>query len=122
MFSYDPVLCAAVKTPPKSMGDDLLLFQTIQTPCIDGDGLKGFNWLYLQVTEAVETRVASGGFAAPAWLAELDVQFARLYFSAFEWALLRQPIPGCWRVLFGCRDQASNRSHPVRSGRHQRPH
>jgi Family of unknown function (DUF5995) len=105
MFPYDPVLCGAVKTPPQSIGDVLVTLRTIQATCIDGDGLKWFNWLYLQVTEAVETRVASSGFAAPSWLAELDVQFARLYFSALEGALLRQPISDCWRVLFGCRDQ-----------------
>ena len=45
--------------------------------------------------------------SAPAWLAELDVQFARLYLSALQGVLLRQQIPGCWRVLFGCRDQTS---------------
>jgi hypothetical protein len=107
MFPYDPVLCGAVKTPPQCIGDVLVTLRTIQATCIDGDGLKWFNWLYLQVIEAVETRVASGGFAAPSWLAELDVQFARFYFSALEGALLRQPISDCWRVLFGCRDQTS---------------
>ena len=62
----------------------LQTFQSIDAICIDGDGLKWFNWLYLQVTQAVETRVAAGGFSDPASLVELDVQFARLYLGAVE--------------------------------------
>ena len=80
--------------------------QTIGDTCIDGDGLKWFNWLYLQVTQAVEARVASGGFNDPAWLAELDVQFANLYFSALESALLDQSSP-CWQALFERRNQVA---------------
>jgi hypothetical protein len=72
----------------------------IEAACADTDGLKWFNWLYLQVTQAVEARVAAGGFTDPAWLAELDVQFARLYFSALKLSLAGGDPPGCWRVLF----------------------
>ena len=71
----------------------------------NGNGLKWFNWLYLQVTQAVETRVTSGGFANPAWLAELDVQFARLYFVAVESALSGGSAAGCWQILFEQRNQ-----------------
>jgi hypothetical protein len=104
MFPYDPVLTAAVRTFPQSIADVLQTMQTIEATCIDGDGLKWFNWLYLQVTQAVETRVASGGLNAPAWLAKLDVQFARLYFAALEGALSRRSAPDCWRTLFDRRD------------------
>jgi hypothetical protein len=107
MCPYDPVLLAAVRTPPQSIADVLQTMQTIGATCIDGDGLKWFNWLYLQVTQAVETRVASGGFTDPAWLAELDVQFARLYFGALESALRDQPSPRCWQALFQRRNQAA---------------
>src|SRR5205807_597823 len=41
----------------------------------------------------------------PAWLAELDVQFARLYFAALRDFLSGDDIPGCWYALFSCRDQ-----------------
>jgi hypothetical protein len=81
--------------------------QVIDATCIDGDGLKWFNWLYLQVTEAVEALVASGGFHDPAWLAQLDVQFARLYFGALASTLSGQPCPGCWQALFACRGQVA---------------
>jgi hypothetical protein len=107
MFPYDAALLAAVQMPPQSIPDVLQTMQTIGGICIDGDGLKWFNWLYLQVTQSVETRVASGGFSDPAWLAELDVQFARLYFGALESALRDQSSPGCWQVLFERRDQAA---------------
>ena len=90
MFPYDPALLAAVQTTPKTIGDVLATLQTIEATCVDGDGLKWFNWLYHQVTQAVATRVAAGGFSDPAWLAELDVQFARLYFVALQASLSGQ--------------------------------
>ena len=74
---------------------------------VDADGLKWFNWLYLQVTQAVEARVGAGAFHDPEWLAELDVQFARLYFSALGSSLSGQAAPACWQVLFGDRGLAA---------------
>jgi Family of unknown function (DUF5995) len=101
MFPYDPQILAAVRTPPQSIADVLRIMQTIEETCSDLDGLKWFNWLYLQVTQAVETRVSTGGFTDGPWLAELDVQFARLYFDALASALSGQTAyPGCWQVLF----------------------
>jgi hypothetical protein len=107
MFSYDQLLCDTAATGPRSIANVLRTFEAIDSICIDGDGLKWFNWLYLQVTRAVETRVASGTFSEPAWLSELDVQFARLYLGALEASLLGQPTPDCWQTLFTRRDQAS---------------
>ncbi len=108
MFPYDPALLAAVQAVPQSVPEVLQTLQTIDATCIIGaDGLKWFNGLYLQVTQAVEARVAAGGFADSAWLAQLDVQFAGLYFSALRSSLSGQATPGCWRVLFDSRDQAA---------------
>lgn len=107
MFPYDAALLAAVQTAPQSIPDVLQTLHTIDGTCVDGDGLKWFNWLYLQVTQAVEARVAGGGFNDPAWLAQLDVQFARLYFSALESSLTGQATPDCWQALFNSRDQAA---------------
>src|SRR5690242_5757668 len=103
MFPYDPVLRAAVQTPPRSVADVIRILETIAATCSDGDGLKWFNWLYLQVTRAVKARIDSGGFADPAWLAQLDVQFALLYFGALASALEGKPYAGCWRALFESR-------------------
>jgi hypothetical protein len=83
------------------------VLQNIDSICADVDGLKWFNWLYLQVTQAVGTRVAAGGFADPGWLARLDVRFAELYFGALRAFLTQRTTPGCWQVLFACRDQAA---------------
>ncbi len=107
MFPYDSSLLASVQTDPQSISDVLQTLQSIETTCVDGDGLKWFNWLYLQVTQAVEARVAGGGFTDPAWLAELDVQFARLYFSALKSSLSGEATPTCWQVLFNSRNQGA---------------
>ena len=107
MFPYDATLLATVQTAPQSIPDVLQILQTIDSTCVDGDGLKWFNWLYLQVTQAVETRVAAGGFTDPRWLAQLDVQFACLYFSALRSSLSGQAAPTCWQVLFNSRNQGA---------------
>lgn len=107
MFPYDPQILAVISTPAQSIADVLRIMQTIENICSDLDGLKWFNWLYLQVTQAVETRVSAGGFTDGAWLAELDVQFARLYFGALATALSGQTPPGCWQVLFDRRADAA---------------
>src|ERR1700733_7549925 len=106
MFPYDPEILAAVQAPAQSIADVIRILQSIEDTCSDLDGLKWFNWLYLQVTQAVETRVSSGGLTDPAWLAELDVQFARLYFGAVASALSGQTAPDCWQVLFDSRAAA----------------
>src|SRR5579863_4297204 len=105
MFPYDDVLLAAVQATPRSVSDVIQTLETIEAACVDADGLKWFNWLYLQVTRAVEARIASGGFTDPAWLAQLDVQFANLYFSALKSWLSDTTAPECWQVLFNSRSE-----------------
>jgi hypothetical protein len=107
MFSYDPMILAAVTSPPQSIPDVIQTLQRIDALCADGDGLKWFNRLYLQVTQAVATRVNSGGFASPEWLAQLDVQFARLYFDAVQSAWSGGTAAGCWQALFERRGQTN---------------
>jgi hypothetical protein len=107
MFPYDPQILTAVQTPAQNIADVIRIMQSIEDTCSDLDGLKWFNWLYLQVTQAVETRVSTGGFTDPAWLVELDVQFARLYFRAVASALSGQTAAGCWQVLFERRAAAA---------------
>ena len=108
MFPYDPQILTAVRTPAQSIADVLRIMQSIEDTCSDLDGLKWFNWLYLQVTQAVETRVSGGGFTDAAFLVELDVQFARLYFGAVASVLSGQTAaPDCWQVLFESRNVAA---------------
>lgn len=105
MFPYNQALAAATQNPPGSIAGVLATMQTIDNICVDADGLKWFNWLYLQVTQAVENRVAIGGFNDAAWLSALDVQFASLYFSALNANLMGASCPGCWSAMFDLRSQ-----------------
>ena len=107
MFPYDSQLAALLKTPPASIADVLAIMQSIDGLTVDGDGLKWFNWLYFQVTRAVEARVASGGFTDAPYLAELDVQFAQLYFNALAGSLSNASVPECWQTLFTRRNQTA---------------
>jgi len=106
MFPYDPALLAAVHNTPQSIPDVVQILQAIEAVSADGDGLKWFNWLYLQVTQAVEARVNSGGFAASTWITALDVQFASFYFAAINSSLSGASTPGCWQALFDRRNQS----------------
>jgi hypothetical protein len=105
MFAYDPQLLATLETPSASIPDVLATMQAIDAITIAGDGLKWFNWLYFQVTQAVEARVSSGGFTDAAFLSELDVQFAQLYFNALKNSLSGSTLPDCWQALFSQRNQ-----------------
>ncbi|MGA2218493.1 MAG: DUF5995 family protein [Terracidiphilus sp.] len=113
MFPYDPALLAAVKTTPQTIPDVIQIMQTIDATCAEGDGLKWFNWLYLQVTQAVLARVSIASptdpnrLADPGWIASLDVGFARFYFGAIETSLSGAPTPGCWQALFTQRNQTA---------------
>ena len=106
MFPYDLSLLAAVQPTPQSISDVVGILEAIEVAAADADGLKWFKLLYLQVTQAVEARVNSGGFADSAWIAELDVRFARYYFAAVESSLSGANTPGCWQALFDRRSQA----------------
>ena len=110
MFAYDSALLAAVQHTPQSIPDVVQILETIQATCEDGDGLKWFNGLYLDVTRAVQIRVEAAGFADPAWIAALDVCFAGFYFAAVHGALSADAVPGagapgCWQALFNVRNQ-----------------
>jgi hypothetical protein len=105
MFPYDPVLLAAVQVAPQNIADMFKTMQTIDATCVDEDGLKWFNWLYMAVTEAIENKVAGGGFNDPAWLSELDVLFAGLYFDAVAGELSGGSCPECWKAMLSVRDQ-----------------
>lgn len=107
MFPYDAQLTAATQTPARSIPEVLEIMRTIENSCIDGDGLKWFNWLYLRVTQAVEDRINAGAFTDPRWLADLDVQFANLYFSSLHVSLTGGDSPGCWDAMFERRNQTT---------------
>jgi hypothetical protein len=103
MFAYDDALLQTVEAPLKTIPEVLAAMRAIDGILPEGDGVKWFNWLYLQVTEAVEARVGAGGFDDLNWLATLDVAFANLYFDALRSSLSGASAPGCWQALFAQR-------------------
>ena len=105
MFPYDATIAAAANRKPQDIADVFQIMRTIDTTCADADGLKWFNWLYMTVTEAIENKVAAGGFNDPAWLSELDVLFAGLYLDALAGWLTGGFCPECWSVMFAVRNQ-----------------
>lgn len=110
MFPYDSNILAAVQTTPQTIADVVQILEAIQSVSDDGDGLKWFNGLYLQVTQAVEARVNAGEFEDPAWIAALDVRFARFYFAAIQASFsggAQGQTPGCWQALFDQRSQVT---------------
>src|SRR5581483_1693261 len=105
MFPYDNAILGLTQAVPQSVADVVRMLQAIDATCVDTDGLKWFNRLYLQVTQAVAARLSAGGFADPDWLATLDVQFAEFYFFALRCTLSGQPSPHCWQALFERRQE-----------------
>jgi Family of unknown function (DUF5995) len=105
MFAYDPTILAAVQVRPQNIADVFRIMQTIDATCVEEDGLKWFNWLYMTVTEAIENNVAGGGFNDPAWLSELDVLFASLYFDALAGELSNGSCPESWKAMLSVRNQ-----------------
>jgi hypothetical protein len=106
MLSDDAKIAAAVAVVPHSIDDVVSILNAIAGACVDNDGLKWFNWLYLQVTLAVRDRVnAAGAFGNPGWIAALDVDFAGYYFRAVQSALASGAAPGCWQAVFNVRYQ-----------------
>lgn len=107
MFPYDRQLADALRIAPQTITNVLEVMQQIDHTCDPTDGLKWFNWLYMTVTQAIKAKVDAGTFQDGAWLTELDVQFAALYFGALEGALTGGPCPDCWNAMFQLRNEVS---------------
>lgn len=99
----DDQLRTILAVPAGTVPDVIARMQAMDAVLPETDGLKWFNWLYLQVTLAVETSIPTRSWNDPAWLTSLDVNFANLYFDALRNYLNASPTPGCWRVLFDAR-------------------
>ena len=63
------------------------------------DGLACFNRMYLDVTRQVNSQLGQGFFADPAFMTQLDVAFANLYFAAADTAGTPEAAPLAWRPL-----------------------
>jgi len=63
------------------------------------DGLACFNRMYLGVTRQVYSELGEGFYADPAFMTQLDVAFAGLYFGAADVASDPAAVPLAWRPL-----------------------
>lgn len=100
MTANDLALQAALAGPaPATIDDVIATMQRIDDVLDNGDGLKWFNRLYLEVTQSVDMHPPDGGWQDPAWLLDLDVIFAGMYFSALASSISGAAAPGAWRAL-----------------------
>ncbi len=90
-------------TPVTSVADAIATLQAMDAVLPDNDGLKWFNYLYIQVSLGVRQLAAQGKFADPLWMERLDVVFANLYFEAVSAELDGRAMPAAWKALFDAR-------------------
>jgi hypothetical protein len=106
MSPTDTQLLQVLATPAATVADVLAHLQDMDAVLPPQDGLKWFTWLYLQVTQAVESSLGTGPWNDPDWLRGLDVNFASLYFTALQNDLQGSgPVPMCWKTVFDARDK-----------------
>jgi len=105
--------------PAVSVAEAIARMEAIAAALPAADGLACFNRMYLDVTRQVNSRLGQGFFADPAFMTQLDVAFANLYFAAIaEGEIDVSRAPSAWRPLLHCRtqrgivSQAEIASHP----------
>ena len=89
-----------------SVAGAIARMEAIATELPAADGLACFNRMYLDVTQQVNSRLGQGFFADPAFMTQLDVAFANLYFAAADTAGTPAATPLAWRPLTEQRDMA----------------
>lgn len=80
--------------------------EAIEAALPPADGLACFNHMYLDVTRQVNSQLGQGFFADPAFMTQLDVTFANLYFAAADAASTQASVPLAWRPLADLRATA----------------
>ena len=86
----------------RTVADVLTEMRAIDASLSDEDGLKWFNFLYLNVTESVAAETA--GWQDRPFLERFDVAFADLYFKAIAaWQTDPALTPHAWRPLLRAR-------------------
>jgi hypothetical protein len=80
--------------------------EAIGTALPAADGLACFNRMYLGVTRQVNAALGQGFYADTAFMTQLDVTFAGLYFSTADAASDPPAVPLAWRPLMEQRANA----------------
>ena len=92
------------RKPARSIDEVVQMLTSLDESLSDTDGLKWFNQLYLAVTVAVRDAVAVGRWNDSAWLTQLDVVFANLYFDALASGIANPAAaPAAWYPLLAAR-------------------
>lgn len=85
-----------------TIDDVIAAMRAIEARLAENDGVKWFNLLYLQVTEAVRADAAQ--WQDWPFLQKFDVTFAKLYFDAIlKWESEPAETPHAWRPLLRAR-------------------
>jgi len=100
-------MSAVSPAPPAStVAEVIARMEAIGTALPAADGLACFNRMYLGVTQQVRTALGQGFYADTAFMTQLDVTFAGLYFSAADAAADPAAVPLAWRPLMEQRANA----------------
>lgn len=106
----------ALRTTSLVTIDDVLgVMDTIDLFLEEDDGIRWFNFLYRAVTREINERCRRGEWLNTAWVVCLDVEFAKLFFSAVE-SWISQPVltPPAWQPLF--KRRFDQRLSPIQFG------
>jgi hypothetical protein len=90
---------SAPDPPVTSIAEAIAHMEALEAALPAADGLACFNRMYLDVTQQVDSRISQGFFADPAFMTQLDVGFANLYFAAAGTASDPAAVPLAWRPL-----------------------
>ena len=86
------------------VADVVARLRAVEASAKPSDGVVCFARMYRDVTESLNTELASTAFVEVPFLVALDVDFAALFFSALD-AYMRTPasVPSAWAPLFAAR-------------------
>ena len=94
-----PAALPVPDAPVVSVTEAIARMEAIEAALPAADGLACFNRMYLDVTRQVNSQLGQGFFADPAFMTQLDVTFANLYFAAADVAGDPAAVPLAWRPL-----------------------
>ena len=109
-----PTALPVPDAPVVSVTEAIARMEAIEAALPAADGLACFNRMYLDVTRQVNSQLGQGFFADPAFMAQLDVTFANLYFAAADARAIRRPSRwrgGRSRSGVPCRESSRSSSH-----------
>jgi len=96
--------CDGRVSQPRTVEDVIDAMLAIDDALEPRDGVAVFNRVYLRVTRLVLERLTDGSFHDGAFMAELDLRFAALWFAAYD--AKADDVPPAWAPLFERRTTA----------------